>query len=66
MNVQTEATAAERQILADLLALFDSAKGDHPALAKVRKHIGNQIDAFVSTLATHGVDTNALMDEIDA
>lgn len=59
------ATAAERKILEDLYAILDGAKGDHPALADVRRQAALQIDSFVAGLATHGIDTDALLDEIE-
>lgn len=60
------ATAAEMSTLRQLVSLFDEAKGDHEALADVRRQISQQIDAFVSGLAAGGVDTEAMLDEVYA
>lgn len=61
----TQASAGERKILVELLDLQAEARGDHPALAEVRRQVAERIDAFLATLAGYGVDTDALLDELD-
>jgi hypothetical protein len=65
MPTQTIARPEEARILRDLLDLFDQAKGDSDVLADVRRQISAQIDDFCSQLRSHGVDTDALLDELD-
>lgn len=62
---RAEATTAERQALAELYRLFRDAKGDHVALAEVRQRIAAEIDALVAVLRAAGVDTDALLDEVE-
>jgi type VI protein secretion system component VasF len=62
----TTATATEKQALTELVNLMDEAKGDHEALAAVRRQISDQIDAFIEGLRSAGVDTEALLDEVYA
>ena len=65
-NGVMEATATERQALQDLYKILDEAKGDHPALSDVRRLTCEQIDAMLGVLASAGVNTDALLDEMEA
>lgn len=64
-STATKATTEERKVLADLLDLFQQAKGDAPALADVRRQISEQIDGLVAIMRSCGVDTDSLLDELD-
>jgi cbb3-type cytochrome oxidase cytochrome c subunit len=63
---QHEVTTVEREALTEMTRLFRDALGDHAALAAARRQIAHEIDALVAVLQTAGVDTEALLDEIDA
>lgn len=67
-NTATANTASptERHALTELVKLMDEAKGNHEMLADVRKQAAAEIDALCNVLAQAGVDTDALLDEIDA
>ncbi len=60
-----EATAAEIAALTEMLAISRSARGEHEALANVRREAAQRIDAAMSNLASRGVDIDALWDQID-
>lgn len=61
----TTARPTERKAIADLLTILDDAKGDHPALAEVRRLTSLELDTALRNLAGWGVDTEALLDELD-
>lgn len=60
--ISTEARAALR----DILAIGRQARGDHPALAEVRRHVAIEIDKHTATMVDLGIDVDALLDELDA
>lgn len=62
----TGGSPAERRALAELHALFDQAKGDHPALAEARQKIVAEIDSLTASLKADGVDVDALLADIEA
>lgn len=61
----TTATATEVRVLTEMIDIARQARGDHPALAEVRRQTAREIDSLLATLASHGVDTAALLDQID-
>lgn len=58
-------TVTERQALTEMVRLFEDAKGAHSALAGVRSAVAAKMDELIAILKADGVDTDALLDEID-
>lgn len=64
-TTKTQATVREREALTDLVRIMRDARGDHSALADVRRQTAAVIDETTRVLAGAGVDVDALLDEID-
>ena len=60
----TTARPAEIEALRQMYAILDEARGDHTALANVRRETALRIDAHLAHLASFGVDTDAPLDSI--
>ena len=61
----SEATATERHALVEFVKMQREARGDHPALADVRRQLAAEVDALCAVLSAAGVDVYALLDDID-
>jgi len=61
----TPVTDVERDALRGLLDLQEQARGDHPILADMRRQIAERTDEYLGRLEGFGVDTAALLAELD-
>lgn len=55
-----------RAAVVDIVRIGRQARGDHPALAEVRRQVALELDKHAATMRYLGVDADALLDEIDA
>lgn len=58
-------SAVERRCVVDLVGIIHAARGDHPALAEVRRLTTQELDKLTATLRDRGVDVEALLDQAD-
>lgn len=65
MTTPCQPTAVERHALTEMMRLMRQARGDHPALADVRREIATRIDTLLEHLRAAGIDVDALQDQID-